>query len=88
MLKYTLSVKTGTQNDAVLSETGRFDLLTLSTLNMIKYWYKVISVPDHKYICVIYKIMLEDLEASPSKHNWAKQVRDVLSVLGFYHVCL
>ena len=87
-IKYILSVKTSTQNDFILAETGRLDLQTLSTINMIKYWFKVICSPEHKYINLIYKLMLDDIEIRPLKHNWASQVKRVLSSLGFYHVWL
>ena len=55
---------------------------------MIKYWFKVICSPEHKYINLIYKLMLDDIETRPLKHNWATQVKRVLSSLGFYHVWL
>lgn len=81
-------MKTSTQNDFILAETGRLDIQTHSTISMIKYWFKVICSPEHKYINLIYKLMLDDIEIRPLKHNWATQVKSVLSSLGFYHVWL
>ena len=57
-------------------------------VNIIKYWFKIICSPDHKYIKVINQLMLDDLERCPLKVNWAMQVKTILSSFGFYHVWL
>ena len=53
---------------------------------LIKYWFKILTAEDHKYIKLTYKLMLNDIEASPNTVNWASLLRRMLSELGFYDV--
>ena len=55
-------------------------------LIIIKYWLKVISSEDTKFIKCVYKMMLNDAEDHPTKINSATLVRNLLSELGFYEV--
>ena len=56
--------------------------------SIIKYWFKILNTPDNKYVKIIYKMMLSDLEELPNKTNWASLVRSLLMHLGFYEVWL
>lgn len=82
-LKKVLNVKISTQNDFVYGEVGRKNLIVNRHFKIIKYWLKVISSNDNKYIKYIYKMMLSDIELFPSKTNWAKLVKNLLASLGF-----
>ena len=84
--KRLLGVKKNTQNDFVYGECGRTNFQTKRFLLLIKYWFKILTAEDHKYIKLIYKIMLNDIEASPNTVNWASLIRRMLSELGFYDV--
>ena len=54
--------------------------------HIIKYWFKVISSANHKYIKATYDMQLRDLNNLPHKSNWASEVRDLLFILGFNEV--
>ena len=53
-----------------------------------KYWFKILQSDDGKYIKIIYHLMLKDNETKPNIKNWASLLRNILSNLGFLHVCL
>ena len=84
--KKLLAVKQCTQNDFIYGETGRTPLQTKRYMNIIKYWLKVTSSPNHKFIKATYDLLLNDLNDFPNKTNWASQVRDTLFNLGFNEV--
>ena len=69
--KQLLDVKTSTQNDFIYGELGRTNYYTRSLFSMIKYWFKVISTKDRKYVKQIYNIMLNDIASNPNVKNWA-----------------
>ena len=85
-LKTILRVKTSTQNDLVYVELGRQTLRTKRLVQIINYWFKILTSQDTKYIKHVYNFMLQDVEAHPNKVNWAVLVRNLLSELGFYEV--
>lgn len=86
--KSILYVKTSTQNDFIYGELGRTDLYSQRIFRIIKYWLKVTSSIERKYIKLIYLQMLSDIDKKPRVINWASQVRDVLGNLGFFEVWL
>lgn len=86
--KKLLGVKKTTQNDFVYGELGRTSYLTKRYSIIIKYWFKVLTVQDIKFVKLVYNLMLRDIELYPRKTNWASLVRDLLMSLGFYDVWL
>ena len=54
--------------------------------NNIKYWFKVISTKDRKYVKQIYYIILDDSAPNPNVKTCASVVKTTLSTFGFYHV--
>ena len=86
--KRLLGVKKSTQNDFVYGELGRTTLRTKRYVSIIKYWFKILTSSENKYIYITYKIMLNDLEQRPNTTNWASLVKDLLSSLGFNEVWL
>ena len=84
--KQLLSVKTSTQNDFIYGELGRTNYYTRRLFSIIKYWFKVISTKDRKYVKQVYYTMLDDIAWNPNVKNWASMVKNLLSNLGFYHV--
>jgi hypothetical protein len=52
--KRILGVKVSTKNDFIYSDLGRTDLYSLRIVYIIKYWLKVTSSPENKYISYIY----------------------------------
>ena len=86
--KKLLGVKKNTQNDFVYEEFGRTDFRMRRYLLIIKYWFKILYSREIKYIKLIYKLMLNDIDTHPTVINWASLVRDILLPLGFYEVWL
>ena len=85
-MKTILRVKTSTPNDLVYAELGRQSLRTRRLVQIINYWFKILTSQDTKYIKHVYNFMLQDVEAHPNKVNWAVLVRNLLAELGFYEV--
>ena len=86
--KKLLGVKKTTQNDFVYGELGRTNYSTKRYINIIKYWLKILMAPVNKYVKLVYKMMVNDIEKMPNKTNWASLVRQLLMSLGFYEVWL
>lgn len=86
--KRLLGVKKTTQNDFVYGELGRSNIITKRYLIILKYWFKVLMSPNNKYINLVYRLMLNDMELRPNTVNWAALVRHLLLSLGFYEVWL
>ena len=86
--KKLLGVKKNTQNDFVYGEFGRTDFRMRRYLLIIKYFFKILYSREIKYIKLIYKLMLNDIDTHPTVINWASLVRDILLPLGFYEVWL
>ena len=86
--KIILGVKQMTQNDFIYGKLDRTDCKLRRFIVMIKYWLKVISSDESKYIKHIYKMMLNDIEAQPLKHHLALSLKRLLSNLGFMEVWL
>ncbi|MCG8047978.1 MAG: reverse transcriptase family protein, partial [Candidatus Thiodiazotropha endolucinida] len=86
--KKVLGVKQSTQNDFIYGELGRTDYQIRRYGSIIKYWLKVITSDENKYIKQIYNMMLNDIEIQPLKQNWVSSVKDMLSRLGFMEVWL
>ena len=84
--KKVLGVKRSTQNDFVYGELGRINYQSRRFIAIIKYWLKVISSDETKYINQIYKMMLNEVDLNPLKQNWALAVKHLLSRIGFMEV--
>ena len=84
--KRLLGVKKTTQNDFIYGELGRTNFLTKRYQLIIRYWFKILSADERKYVKLIYRLMQNDIEAKPNTVNWASLLRDLLSTLGFHEV--
>ena len=84
--KKTMGVKQSTQNDFIYGELGRIYYQSLRYINIIKFWLKIVSAGERKYIKCIYDTMINDIELRPKKQHWASQVKLLLSRLGFMDV--
>ena len=69
-----------------MANIGRLELRTLRLYRIVKYWFKILSMPERKYVSIMYNTMINDLEVNPNKNNWASLLRDLLSQMGFNHV--
>ena len=86
--KQLLGVKKSIQNDFVYGELGRTTLITKRYLIIVKYWFKILTSPDNKYINLVYRMMLNDLELRQNIVNLASLVKHLFLSLGFYEVWL
>ena len=69
-------------------ELGRVNFATHRYISIVRYWLKIVTLTDNKYVKCIYNILLEDIRQNPNKTNWASSVRDLLSRYGFLNVWL
>ena len=83
-----MGVKKSTQNDFVYGELGRASLKNDILIMIINYWLNILESEPIKYIKYAYNLMLTGIENKPDRVNWASKLRDILSNLGFYEVCL
>ena len=86
--KKLLGVKKSTQNDFIYGGFGRISYQTKRYFIIIKYWFKILSAQNNKYIKMVYELMLRDIELLPRKVNWVSTVRHLLMTLDFYAVWL
>ena len=86
--KTILGVKKSTQNDFIYGELGRRTMLCNRQICIIKYWFKILSSNENKYVRKVYKMMLNDININPNKVNWASLLRDTLCNMGFQDVWL
>ena len=84
--KRLLGVMKNTQNDFIYGELGRTNFLTRRYLLNMKYWFKILVAGESKYVTLIYRLMLNDIDTRVNTVNWASLLRHLLSSLGFHEV--
>ena len=67
-------------NLAVNSELGRFSIRTFRLVRVIKYWLRLLSLPQHRIVYTCYKFQFG--EAEKSRSCWAHGVKQLLFSLG------
>ena len=86
--KRILGVKESAQNYFVYGELGKTQLRTQRLFAILKYWLKVDTSSDIKYIKVVYNMMLNDLQRRPTVQNSASFVKSLLESLGINNLRL
>ena len=86
--KKLLGVKQSTQNDYIYGELGRVNFAAnrYTCISIVRYWLKIVTLTEYKYVKCIYNMLLEDIRQNPNKTNLASSVRDLLSTYGFFNV--
>ena len=84
--KRYLGVTRRAPGPAVLGDCGRHSIFSHTVMKYIKFWLKIIRLPNHRYTKKCY-IMLRDLD-SKGKKTWATNVRSILQSYGFGYVWL
>ena len=79
--KYVLKVPSHTSNKAVLGETGRYPMYVMYFKRCVKYWLKLLIMPDARYPKACYKMLLS-LDQQ-GRHTWATSVKKLLCKYGF-----
>ena len=78
-------MKKTTQNDFIYGELGRTSFQVKRYYNIIKYWTKILTSNDNKYITKVYKMMKHEAEENQCV-NWCAMLRNLLGNLGFNYV--
>ena len=86
--KKLLNVKRSTQNDFVYGVLGRHNLLIGRYVRIVKYWLKLISCTNDKYVKIVYDILKKDSDMYPNKISWVTLFKNMLARLGFFEVWL
>ena len=76
LCKRFLNVSFKANKYATLVECGRFPLYMNTANRVLKYWNKIIHMPEHRYVYKCYK-MLYYLD-SLWRHSWATDVKQIL----------
>lgn len=82
--KQVLGVPSHTSNMAVLMETGRLPLYLSYYKKLIKYWLKLLNMPNTRYPKACYKL-LHSLDQQ-GRTTWATTVKELLYKYGFRDV--
>ena len=83
--KNILGVKRSTPNSMVYNELGRYPLICIRKIRIIKYWLKLI-VADNCILRNAYEYLYEQCEAGRTKNNWAYCVKQELCSLGLSEI--
>jgi hypothetical protein len=83
-LKRFLGVDMRTPNDLVYGDTGRYPIVIHSKIRCIKYWLKLLMMPDSRLPKKAYNMLYKLDERG--KNNWVSRVRLFLSQYGFGYV--
>ena len=73
-----------TCNSAIMGDCGRFPLYIYSSKKCVKYWLRILHLPDHRYVRKCYN-MLRLLDSN-GKVNWVTRIRMLLSSNGFGYI--
>ena len=84
-LKQILGVRKQASNIAVYGELGRFPLVVLRKIRILKYWFKILNSPNsllHK----VYLQQVNQLNVNASSDCWVSFLRNLLNELGFSYL--
>lgn len=76
-LKYHFKVKRSTCTAALYSETGTFPLHIRHKFQMIKYWHRLLSLPDSHILKSVYNGMYDLHEMG--NINWCSKIKTILT---------
>jgi len=79
--KRTLGLPKQATNLACVAECGRYPLFVSTYIKCIKYWLKILQLPDHRYVKACYKDQVRLDENK--KVNWVTHIREMLQRYGF-----
>ena len=82
--KRVLGVSNNTSNVAVLGECGRYPLFTVYFCKCIKYWLKMLRLPNNSLSKACYKLSKRFDESG--RKTWCSKVRHLLNPYGFNEV--
>ena len=71
-------------NDAIMSDLGRFPIYINAAKKCIKYWMRLVKLPQHRYPKLCYEML--KFYDSIGKTNWVTSVRKNLYMNGFGYI--
>ncbi len=88
--KYILGVKDSTPTAGVWGELGQYPLYIFRKLNMVKYWYKIVTNSHDRlrYTCYSYLKSKIDIQMPRQYRNWAAEIRQIfvnIGMIGVWH---
>ena len=84
--KYYIGLRQNTNDDFALGECGRLPLAVNYMTQAIKYWLKLLYMPNHRYPRQCY-LMLKSL-TDTGKITWATHIKSLLFEFGFGYAWL
>jgi hypothetical protein len=82
--KRFLCIKQSSSNHVARGECGRYPLYIYSYKRVVKYWYKIMCMPDSRLVKKCYYLLL--LDDNNGKINWVSQVKHMLYSFGFGYI--
>ena len=76
-IKRSLGVKISTSTLAVFGETGRFPLILQHKESILKYWFRLLSLPEDTLLRNVYVELMHT--ESCGQRSWCQIVRDTLN---------
>ena len=67
-------------NDGVRGELGTFPIMISAKIQLIKYWHRLVNLPEDSLLHDAYKTVLT------GDHDWINHVKDILNYQGFGHI--
>ena len=71
-------------NVAVLGECGIFPVYIKCYVNVIRYWFKLVSLPEGSLLRSCYNMLY--VQANAGRENWANGVKNLLYKFGFGYI--
>ena len=84
--KRFLCVNRTSSNNVVLGDCGRYPIYVESAMRCIKYWFKLLKLPNDRYVKICYRMLSSTTCAK--YFNWANEIEHLLCSNGFGHVWL
>ena len=82
--KKFLNVDVKTPNSLIYGELGRFPLVINSTIRAVKYWLKILKMPDNRL--PKQALLMLSKTTIPDNLNWLKYIEDCLCKYGFAYI--
>ena len=83
-IKMVLGVNNKTSNLAVYGETGRFPLVLRRQLKSIKFWCKILALPDDNILKMVYNNLLT--LTNVGFKTWVSRIEDLLCKVNMSHL--
>ena len=83
-LKRFLGVSQHSSNNILYGETGRYPISINLKIKCLKYWFRLLSLPQQRYVRQAYDWL--EKQADKGEKNWVFDIREMLCTNGFGYV--